>query len=781
MKNTACLCTVLLPLLLSPITLKGSCEEEVQCQWGPFDEWSDCDGCTKLQTRSRRMLVYAQFRGNLCEGDRTETRPCNVTLGCPLSDGCGNRFLCRSGRCVSRSLLCNGDKDCDDGDDEHNCDHTRRYIICLTDQLPPNIELLGAGFDVVSGKSRGSVINTKSFGGQCRRIYSGFHKTPYRLPLSTTQLKFKVDVQRDFSEEMFTSKWLYAKKMSARGLRNLGLRLTNDTTQIQNMLVSKTVMEVAQFQADSPKYIPLTESFWKALAQLPLIYNYAAYRKLLETFGTHYFSEGSLGGVVTVFSVATDETQNQKVTIRNFEAQQLEVEGGDINVISTMKKDDDKAWDVSSEWTRSLRFFPKVIKPKLRRLSELVKEIPCGELKKFNLDRALEDYLSENDPCHCRPCQNNGLTVMEEGVCKCICKPGTSGLACENGSDVKSQPGMSDGSWSCWSAWSTCSGGQKTRNRSCTNPPSEGGGQPCKGDSSETVSDCDHTEHFKISEPQCIVPTAPVRPTCGTPPALINGYILEPKDVYLVGNQVEYNCTSEFRLRGQKILECTANQKWSAGPGLCDQGSELLGQANIVCSETLQFSPDPEDFKCNEVMQQQQQQRWWSQHQLQQQRRQQQQRQQQQQRFTRSTRCEQWEKLSGGQCVCKMPFHCWPFLEVCVTDIVSGRPIIASVCKLHIRRCMGTNYNLEAESACKWPERNTTSGCTDCRMWETCDEHTWKCLCKDHAECLTPGFEVCVRTGDDAHAKRSMSECEAGLRRCKGENVSVVDIMPCDS
>lgn len=47
-------------------------------------------------------------------------------------------------------------------------------------------------FDVVSEQTRASVINTKSFGGQCRTIYSGVHQTIYRLPVSTLQYSFMV-------------------------------------------------------------------------------------------------------------------------------------------------------------------------------------------------------------------------------------------------------------------------------------------------------------------------------------------------------------------------------------------------------------------------------------------------------------------------------------------------------------------------------------------------------------------------------------------------------------
>lgn len=61
-------------------------------------------------------------------------------------------------------------------------------------------------------------------------------------------------------------------------------------------------------------------------------------------------------------------------------------------------------------------------------------------------------------------------------------------------------------------------------------------------------------------------------------------------------------------------------------------------------------------------------------------------------------------------------------------------------------------------------------------------DQTNECSCKDSADCLTPGFDVCVHVGEDVTAAdQTMSECEAGLRRCKGEKVSVVSILPCAS
>lgn len=47
-------------------------------------------------------------------------------------------------------------------------------------------------YDVLSETWKASVMNTKSFGGQCRTIYSGVHQNLYRLPLSTLQYSFLV-------------------------------------------------------------------------------------------------------------------------------------------------------------------------------------------------------------------------------------------------------------------------------------------------------------------------------------------------------------------------------------------------------------------------------------------------------------------------------------------------------------------------------------------------------------------------------------------------------------
>lgn len=71
----------------------------------------------------------------------------------------------------------------------------------------------------------------------------------------------------------------------------------------------KSNIELGQFQSNSPRYLPISEEFWKALAKLPAVYDYAAYRKVLERFGTHYRAAGSLGGSFSAVARIDEETQ----------------------------------------------------------------------------------------------------------------------------------------------------------------------------------------------------------------------------------------------------------------------------------------------------------------------------------------------------------------------------------------------------------------------------------------------------------------------------------------
>lgn len=50
-----------------------------------------------------------------------------------------------AGQCISQSLVCNGDQDCEDGLDEGSCDGDGSQYSCDLDKTPPNSDFTGRG------------------------------------------------------------------------------------------------------------------------------------------------------------------------------------------------------------------------------------------------------------------------------------------------------------------------------------------------------------------------------------------------------------------------------------------------------------------------------------------------------------------------------------------------------------------------------------------------------------------------------------------------------------
>lgn len=94
--------------------------------------------------------------------------------------------------------------------------------------------------------------------------------------------------------------------------------------------------------------------------------------------------------------------------------------------------------EVSSDFTykRTTAFFHSF----LSRFSQIM---PIYELVRFstaadhvgarlaNLRRAWEEYMQQFHPCRCAPCRHNGIPLLTGTSCKCICKSGYQGEACE--------------------------------------------------------------------------------------------------------------------------------------------------------------------------------------------------------------------------------------------------------------------------------------------------------------------------------------------------------------
>nr|XP_047913629.1 complement component C9-like [Anser cygnoides] len=137
------------------------------------------------------------------------------------------------------------------------------------------------------------------------------------------------------------------------------------------------------------------------------------------------------------------------------------------------------------QWAKSLVDAPVVIQERPSPIHTLVPvKIRNSYLKKQNLERAIEDYITEYSVCKCEPCKNGGTLVLIDGACTCMCSSYFKGIACQIPKSTIVEA-VTDGGWSCWSAWSTCIDGESTRTRQCNNPTPQAGGRPCQGEAIE--------------------------------------------------------------------------------------------------------------------------------------------------------------------------------------------------------------------------------------------------------------------------------------------------------
>uniref|UniRef100_G3QIF7 Complement component C7 n=1 Tax=Gorilla gorilla gorilla TaxID=9595 RepID=G3QIF7_GORGO len=736
----------------------SSASSPVNCQWDSYAPWSECNGCTKTQTRRRSVAVYGQYGGQPCVGNAFETQSCEPTRGCPTEEGCGERFRCFSGQCISKSLVCNGDSDCDeDSADEDRCEDSERRPSCDIDKPPPNIELTGNGYNELTGQFTKRVINTKSFGGQCRRVFSGDGKDFYRLSGNVLSYTFQVKINNDFNYEFYNSTWSYVKHTS-----------TEHTSSSRKRSFFRS-------SSSSRSYTSHNNEIHKGKFN-------SVEEKKCKSSGWHFFVKFSSHGCKELENAlkAASGTQNNVLRGDQF------ISGGSEGLISGLSylELDNPAGNKRrySAWAESVTNLPEVIKQKLTPLYELVKEVPCASVKKLYLKWALEEYLDEFDPCHCRPCQNGGLATVEGTHCLCHCKPYTFGAACEQGVLVGNQAGGVDGGWSCWSSWSPCVQGKKTRSRECNNPPPSGGGRSCIGETIEsTQCEDEELEHLRLLEPHCfplsLVPTE----FCPSPPALKDGFVQDEGTMFPVGKNVVYTCNEGYSLIGNPVARCGEDLRWLVGemhcqkiacvlPVLmdgiqshpqkpfytvgekvtvsCSGGMSLEGPSAFLCGSSLKWSPEMKNARCV----------------------------QKENLLTQAVpKCQRWEKLQNSRCVCKMPYECGPSLDVCARDERSKRILPLTVCKMHVLHCQGRNYTLTGRDSCTL-SASAEKACGACPLWGKCDAESSKCVCREASECEEEGFSICVEVNGK---EQTMSECEAGALRCRGQSISVTSIRPC--
>ncbi|XP_030259929.1 complement component C8 beta chain [Sparus aurata] len=291
-------------------------------------------------------------------------------------------------------------------------------------------------------------------------------------------------------------------------------------------------LELAQYMLKSDDLM-LHPEFLQRLRSLPQSYVYGEYRQIYKDYGTHYITEASLGGEyehtiilnkerleksdfslsdykrctqagikagANIYGVYVtlgfhggscdgllnemgDDTANGSM-VEDFVAV---VKGGSSQSITALVSKKLPTPPLMGLWGEGVRYNPDFIRTKTRPLFELVTSRDFTEhaTLKRNLKRALSEYLAEASPCRCAPCHNNGLAVLRGTRCDCVCPNGYTGRGCEI-TQRRKDIGI-DGSWSCWGAWSSCSGSRMTRSRQCNHPAPSNGGATCRGPQEEST------------------------------------------------------------------------------------------------------------------------------------------------------------------------------------------------------------------------------------------------------------------------------------------------------
>uniref|UniRef100_A0A8C8RB51 Complement component C9 n=1 Tax=Pelusios castaneus TaxID=367368 RepID=A0A8C8RB51_9SAUR len=312
--------------------------------------------------------------------------------------------------------------------------------------------------------------------------------------------------------------------------------LTHSEERKQTYLHVKGKVQLGRFQMRS-RDVRLTNAFLEDVKYLPNEYDKGEYFKFLEMYGTHYAISGTVGGKYELLYLLDDYAMNTKELtledvkeclgynldvslahkkldlqghVKGGKCEKINVktgvihednsviddiislvDGGKIDFSVKIKEKllrDAKVVDVEDyvEWAASLIDAPVLIQQRPSPIYTLVPvKMKNAHIKKQNLERAMEDYITEYSVCKCEPCKNGGTLLLLDGECLCVCSSYFKGVACQTPKSTEKGRRVIDGGWSCWTAWSHCVQGEHTRTRQCNNPEPGPGGRTCQGESIE--------------------------------------------------------------------------------------------------------------------------------------------------------------------------------------------------------------------------------------------------------------------------------------------------------
>ncbi|XP_062994534.1 complement component C8 beta chain [Elgaria multicarinata webbii] len=302
--------------------------QPIDCTLSSWSSWSICDPCQKKRYRFVHVERPSQFGGDPCDYADKETEDCVTNRPCRNTVRCEG-FVCATGRCINRRLLCNGEDDCGDQSDERNCKRMQRRCTQALEQYWA-IQNVASGINMFTNNLEGLVLDHKYYAGACSPHYiadTGFRK-PYNVEsyLAETRGKYEFTLNEYASYSSFEQSVSKAKMKQESFSFGISIPKLFDLSYTQNdnrykkfirrtkrfsstsskFLHARAELEVAQYKLKT-RDLMLHYEFFQRLLRLPIEYSYGEYRDLFRDYGTHYITEATLGGTYEYTLVMNSE------------------------------------------------------------------------------------------------------------------------------------------------------------------------------------------------------------------------------------------------------------------------------------------------------------------------------------------------------------------------------------------------------------------------------------------------------------------------------------------
>ncbi|XP_077360170.1 complement component C8 beta chain isoform X1 [Festucalex cinctus] len=294
--------------------------QPVDCALSEWSPWSRCDICQGKRFRYAKLSQPSQFGGEPCHFHDREEEECEVPArytcnNVPLCEG----FLCgQTGRCIPRTLQCNGEDDCDDMSDEAGCAMSQKPCRFEAEEYW-GIENLAKGINILNSNLEGVILDNRYYAGSCLPHY--IQDVRFRKPYNLQQYTMQTKGSYDFSLEAFDSysdymDYTLKERMTQTtvsfgfaipGIFEFGFnhnkakysksvqKIRRASGKSYSFIRAKAVLELAQYMLKSDNLMLSTE-FLQRLRSLPQSYVYGEYRQIYRDYGTHYITEAALGG-----------------------------------------------------------------------------------------------------------------------------------------------------------------------------------------------------------------------------------------------------------------------------------------------------------------------------------------------------------------------------------------------------------------------------------------------------------------------------------------------------